>query len=295
MPGFKVTCCSSVDLPAEYLKKREVEYLPLNYTLGNTSYKDDLGQSLSYDSMYTLMASGAETHTSQASVGEYVEFFMPFVEDGQDVLHVCLSSGLSGTSAAAKEAAEMLSASGRPGCVYVVDSLGASSGSGMLVDAICDMRDAGLDVESAYRWALEHRLNIHHWFCSTDLTYYVRGGRISKAAGLVGTALRICPLLNMDYKGELAPRKKIRSKKAAYRQMVEQMEVHADGGLDYNKKCWMCHSARPEEAKAIAEVIEEKFKKLPEPVMINDIGSSIGCHSGPGTIAVFFWGDERAD
>ena len=155
------------------------------------------------------------------------------------------------------------------------------------------LRDEGKTLEEVRDFAEENRLKLHHWFFSTDLTFYVRGGRISKAAGWFGTALKICPLLNMDDEGHLIPRQKIRGKKAVIQQIVKEMENHAQGGHDYNGKCFISMSACYDDARAVADLVEEKFPHLNGKVMINNIGTTIGSHTGPGTVALFFWGDER--
>ena len=175
----------------------------------------------------------------------------------------------------------------------MVDSLGASSGYGLFMDKLADLRDEGKTIEEVRDFAEENRLKLHHWFFSTNLTFYVRGGRISKAAGWFGTALKICPLLNMDDEGHLIPRQKIRGKKAVIQQIVKEMENHAQGGHDYNGKCFISMSACYDDARAVADLVEEKFPHLNGKVMINNIGTTIGSHTGPGTVALFFWGDER--
>ena len=121
------------------------------------------------------------------------------------------------------------------------------------------------------------------------------GGRISKAAGLVGTALKICPLLNVDSQGKLAPREKIRTKKKAIPRTLEMMQEHAEGGADYQGQVYICHSACLEDAQELAKLIEAAFPKMDGPVRIFSIGTTIGSHTGPGTVALFFWGDERVD
>ena len=175
-----------------------------------------------------------------------------------------------------------------------VDSLGASSGYGLFMDKLADLRDEGYSLEELAAWAEEHKLDVHHWFFSTDLTFYVRGGRISKASGWFGTLLKICPLLNMDTKGRLIPRYKIRGKQAVIKTIVEKMEAHAQDGLDYSGKVYISQSACYDDARAVADLIEKKFKKLAGPVEINNIGTTIGSHTGPGTVALFFFGDSRA-
>ena len=126
-----------------------------------------------------------------------------------------------------------------------------------------------------------------------DLTFYIRGGRISKTAGFIGSVMGICPLLNMDHEGRLIPREKIRTKKKVIRRIVEKMEENARDGLDYSGKCFISQSECMEDAKAVAALVEEKFKKLDGKVEIYPIGATIGSHTGPGTIALFFWGGER--
>ena len=134
---------------------------------------------------------------------------------------------------------------------------------------------------------------MNHWFFSTDLSFYVKGGRISKTAGFVGTLLGICPLLNMDEQGHLIPRYKIRTKKKVIQEIVKKMEEYAEDGLDYSGKCFISQSLCEEDARAVAELVEARFPKLNGKVVINWIGTTIGSHTGPGTVALFFWGRDR--
>jgi DegV family protein with EDD domain len=136
---------------------------------------------------------------------------------------------------------------------------------------------------------------MHHWFYSTDLSFYIRGGRISKPAGMFGQLLSICPLLNMDNKGHLMPREKVRGKTKIMKRALDMMEMHADGGRAYSGKCFMCHSMCMDEARELADMIMEHFPDLDGQVMIYPIGATIGSHTGPGTISIFFWGDIRND
>ena len=157
------------------------------------------------------------------------------------------------------------------------------------------MRDAGKSAEEAYQWIEDNKLRMQHWFFSTDLSFYIKGGRISKTAGMVGTLLNICPLLNVDSMGKLRPREKLRGKKRAIQRIVEMMTTHAEGGLDYCGKCYICHSVCLDDAQAVAALVEEQFPKLDGKVQIYPIGATIGSHTGPGTVALFFWGDRRED
>ena len=134
---------------------------------------------------------------------------------------------------------------------------------------------------------------LQHWFFSTDLTFYIRGGRISKASGFIGTVLSICPLLNVNFEGRLIPREKIRTKKKVIERIVEQMEANAQDGTGYTGRCLISQSACPEDAQAVALLVEERFQNLKGNVEIYPIGATIGSHTGPGTVALFFWGKKR--
>ena len=179
--------------------------------------------------------------------------------------------------------------------IFIVDSLSASSGYGMLVDAALENQEKGFSIEENVKWIEENRNRLHHWFFSTDLTSFIRGGRISKVSGFVGQALNICPLMNVNTEGKLIPRNKYRGKKQVIREMVKRMEEHAQDQTQYSGKCMMSCSACEEDARKVADLVEEKFPKLNGKVQINSIGTVIGSHTGPGTVALFFWGDERTE
>ncbi|MFA9398617.1 MAG: DegV family protein [Clostridiaceae bacterium] len=295
MVKYILSCCSTADLTEEHFNKRDIHFVCFHYSVDGKQYSDDLGKSLSFEDFYKEISEGAETKTSQVNVSEFVEYFTPFLEQGMDILHVCLSSGLSGVYNSANIAKSMLLEKYPERKIHIVDSLGASSGYGLIMDTLADMRDGGMDIDKLCVWADEHKLELHHWFFSTDLTFYVKGGRISKASGWFGTLLNICPLLNMNDKGELIPRFKIRGKKVVIREIVNKMESFVQDGLDYNGKCYISNAGCYEDAQAVATLVEERFKKLNGNVEINSVGTTIGSHTGPGTIALFFWGDKRND
>ena len=295
MKPYVLSCCSTADLSREHFESRNIEYVCFHYALDGKEYEDDLGQSMPFEEFYALMAKGADTRTSQVNISEYVAHFSRFMEQGKDVVHVCLSSGISGSINSARNAALIVNERYADNKVYIVDSLGASSGFGLLMDTAADRRDEGLGAEELAAWLEENKLRLHHWFFSTDLTSYVKGGRISKAAGVFGGILEICPLLNMDNLGRLIPRAKVRTKKKVIREIVERMAEHAQGGENYSGKCYISQSACMEDARAVANLVEARFPNLNGKVEINYVGTTIGAHTGPGTVALFFWGDERGE
>ena len=295
MRDYVLSCCSTADLTHEHFESRDIHYICFHYFLDDKEYPDDLGQSVPFDQFYEAMSKGADTRTAQVSIGEYVDYFTPFLEQGKDIVHVSLSSGLSGTVNAARNAALIVKERFPERNVYVVDSLGASSGYGLLMDRAADKRDEGLSAAELAKWVEENRLKVHHWFFSTDLSFYVKGGRVSKTAAFFGGMLDICPLLNMDNLGRLIPRYKIRTKKKVIKAIVDKMEECARDGLNYDGKCYICNSACFADARQVADLVEARFPKLNGKVEIFNIGTTIGSHTGPGTVALFFWGSERVN
>ena len=293
MADYVISCCSTADLSQEHFDQRDIHYICFHFFLNDVDYADDLGRSIPFPEFYQAMADGADTRTSQVNVSEFEAYFSQFAEAGKDVLHMTLSSGISGVINSAQSAAELVMERYPGRKIVVVDSLGASSGYGLLMDKLADLRDAGMPFDEICKWAEEHRLNLHHWFFSTDLSFYVKGGRISKAAGFFGGMLNICPLLNMDDLGRLIPREKIRGKKKVIREIVDRMAEHAEGGENYSGKCYISNSNCYEDARAVADLVEARFPNLNGKVEINWVGTTIGSHTGPGTVALFFWGDER--
>jgi DegV family protein with EDD domain len=295
MPQYVITCCSTADLPYDYFQKRNIPFVCFHFILDGKEYPDDLGKTVPFDEFYRKIAAGALPTTSQVNVREFIDFFEPYLGEGLDILHISLSSGLSGTYNSALLASQQLLQKYPYRRILIVDSLGASSGSGLLVDLAADLRDGGASLDEVHTWVEENKLNIHHWFFSTDLTHYRRGGRLSAVSATVGTILSICPLMNMNYQGQLIPRAKVRGKKQVIAEILRKMEEHAQNGLNYSGKCFISNSACYDDARRVADLIEERFPHLNGKVMINSVGTVIGSHTGPGTVALFFVGDRRTD
>lgn len=295
MGKFILTCCSTADMSKDYFIKRDVPYTCFHFHMNGKDYDDDLGETIPFNEFYDSIAKGATPTTSQVNSEEFVEFFEKFLKQGKDILHVSLSTGLSGVFNSANIAKDMLMGKYPDRKILIVDSLGASSGYGLLVATLADMRDEGTDIDTVYNWAEDNKLRVHHWFFSTDLTNYKRGGRITGAEALFGTMLGICPLLNMNNLGELIPRKKIRTKRRVIEEIVRMMEEHAEDGKDYVGKCFISNSHCYDDAVKVKELIEDKFPQLKGKIIINSVGTVIGAHTGPGTVALFFMGDKRVE
>jgi len=294
MNDYILSCCTTADLPDEHFKARNISYICFHFLLDGKEYPDDLGKSMPLKDFYQAMRDGAMTKTSQVNADEFIEYFEGFLKEGKDVLHLSLSSGISGVLNSALIAKNELEERYPDRKIYVVDSLAATSGYGLLMDKLADLRDEGKTIDEVHDWAVANRLRINHWFFVSDLTYLVRGGRVSKASGFIGGMLNICPLLNIAYDGKLVVRQKIRTRKKVIAATIDKMEQYAEGGLDYSDKCYISHADCIEDAQEMAKVIEGRFPKLKGKVQICNVGTTIGSHTGPGALVLLFWGSERS-
>lgn len=293
MSNYVLSCCSTADADEAFFTGKNINYICFHFLLDGVEYPDDLGKSMSFDKFYAEMARGADTRTSQVNVDEFVNYFRPFLQEGKDILHLTLSSGISGVYNSAKIAAEDLSEEFPDRKIYIVDSLCASSGFALIMDKLAELRDAGKTIDELRVFAEDNKKKVHHWFFTDTLEYLVRGGRVSKVSGFFGTALKICPLLNVDYEGKLIPREKIRTSKKAKEACAAKMDEYATDRFNYSGKVYISHANNYVGAREVADMIEAKYPNLAEPVSIFPIGTTIGSHTGPGLIALFFWGDER--
>lgn len=295
MSDFVLSCCSTVDLSNEKVQKEDIHYECFHYSLDGREFRDDMGKTQPLEEFYETMIGGADTKTSQINADEFCDYFKEFLEQGKDILHVSLSSGLSGVSNSAMIAKQMLEEEYPDRKIYVVDSLAASSGYGLIMATLAKKKREGIEIDELHEWIEEHKLNMHHWFYTDDLKFFIKGGRVSKTSGFVGTMLNICPLLNVDANGKLIPRLKVRTKKKVMAACVEEMVKNADGGVDYDGDCFISHAYCYDDAKLLEAAVEEKFPNQKGRIEIFPIGTTIGSHTGPGTVALFFWGSKRED
>ena len=292
--GFQLSCESTVDLPYAYVRGRNMEVLFYSYTVNGVDYPDDMGRDpQALPRFYGFLDAGELPTTSQINFQQYMEFLEPLAEKG-DVLHIVFGSGMTASIENARAAARELSEKYPERIIRVVDSLCSSSGYGLLVDQAADLRDAGKSLEEIEEWILRNRNTVHHQFFSTDLKFFKRSGRVSGSAAMVGAILNICPIMRLDDKGKIIAYGKVRGKKNAIKTTVDTMEKHAQGGKDYAGKCFICHSNCLESALETKKAVAERFPNIQGEIRVCDIGTIIAAHSGPGTVAVFFFGDERA-
>ncbi len=290
---YVITCCTSVDLEESYLVENGVRYIPFHFELDGVPHVDDLGRTLPYSELYEAIRNGAVSHTSQINIMEYYSFFKSIFEEGYDVLHITLSGGLSGSVNSAQNAAAMLADEFPERVLKIVDSVNASSGHGILVEWAVEHKNAGMSIEENATLLESERMNIQAWFFTTTLKYLIRGGRVSKAAGLIGETLGICPLLMIDAEGKLIPMEKVRTKKKVALALLDRMLSVTENGADYSGPCHVCHSDCKEDADTMIALIESRFPNLIGKIKLHEVGTIIGSHTGPGTIGVFFRGVRK--
>ena len=176
MSDYILSCCSTADLSKEHFERRNIDYICFHYELDGVQYPDDLGQTMPFDKFYQAMVDGADTKTSQINAEEFEEYFESFLKDGKDIIHLCLSSGITGVMNSANIAKETMLEKYPDRKIYIVDSLAASSGFGLLMDKLADLRDEGMSINELYTWTEENKLKLQHWFFTSDLTFFVKGG-----------------------------------------------------------------------------------------------------------------------
>ena len=290
---FILSCCSTVDLPYDYMESRQIPVLPYTYMVDGVEYTDDMGRDPNARPMfYQMLTQGKLPQTSQINVARYTAFFEDLLQRG-DVLHLAFTSGQSASVNNAYAAAAELRDKYPGRKLVVIDSLCSSSGYGLLVDTVADMRDSGASLEEAEAWTLANRNKVHHQFFSSNMTQFHRTGRVSGAAAAVATVLNICPLMRLDAAGAIKAYDKVRGKKRAVSATVDAVAAHAQGGTDYDQRMWVCHSECPEDAQMVIDALEARFPKERGRIRLCNIGPVIGSHAGTGTVAVFFLGDER--
>ena len=292
--SFLLSCESTIDLPYSYANERNLPVLFYSYQVDGVDYEDDMDRDPeALPKFYGFLAEGKLPTTAQLNEFQYETFFDNLLQQG-DVLHIAFGSGMTASVQNAMLAAEALREKYPERRLVVIDSLCSSSGYGLLVDGAADLRDAEKSLDEVADWVLAHRQDVHHQFYSTELKFYRRSGRMSGAAAAIGTVLGICPIMRLDDKGRIIAYDKVRGKKNAVARTVETMKRHAEGGEAYSGKVFICHSNCPADAEATKEAVAAAFPHIDGEIRICNIGTIVASHSGPGTVAVFFFSDARA-
>ena len=289
---FKITTDSTADLPVSYLKENNVGCMPISYILDGVTYGGD--KELDWKEFYAMMREQGKMPTkSQINPAEAKEYFEEYIKTDKEILHLAFSSGLSGTCGNMRMAAEEIMEEHPDVKIVVVDSLCASMGEGLFVHKAVKLRDQGKSLEETAAWLNENAQNFVHVFTVDDLFHLYRGGRVSKTAAVIGTLVSIKPKLHVDSEGHLIVIGKVRGRKKSLSALVDYMEEKMGSRVQENKDdyVFISHGDALEDAEYVRDQIRERFGM--EHFMINHIGPTIGAHSGPGTIALFFMGESR--
>jgi DegV family protein with EDD domain len=289
MADYLITTDNMADLPEEYLAQHQLPTMSLTYLLDGQIYNAE--NSLPYQEFYKKMRSGCMPTTSQINPEEAKEKLKQFLKINKKIVHIAFSGGLSGTYNSVRLAAEEIMEED-PDCrIAVVDSLCASMGEGLFVHKTLQMKESGMGFEELVTWLEDHKQNFCHYFTVDDLFHLYRGGRVSKTAAVLGTMINLKPILHVDGEGHLIPIAKVRGRKKSLAALVDRMEQKMGSWRDKNDIVFISHGDCLDDALYVKELVQKRFGI--ENFLISPVGPTIGAHSGPGTLALFFMGETR--
>ena len=287
--AIKIVTDSSCDLGINFIEENNIELIPLLLNLDGETLKDDLGKSLGYREFYEKLRAGSMPSTSQINIYTFEEKFKELLDKGYEILYIGLSSALSGTFNSANMARNNILEENQNAKIAVVDSISVSMGLGMLIKKACKMIEEGKMLEDIVQWIEENKNKVIHAILVDDLKHLKRGGRVSASTAAVGSILNIKPLLKLNNSGAVEVSEKIKGKKKGLKRLASIIKENAIN--IENEILYIMHGDVLEEAQYLKGIIlqELNFKD----VKVEYIGTVIGTHGGPGTIATVFWGNER--
>lgn len=287
---FILSSESTCDLPYGYVTERDIPVLFYTYTIDDEVFEDDMGRApKALPAFYAKLDGGKMANTSQINTFRYEEFFRELLAQG-DVLHIAMGSGMSASASNAIEAGKNVAAEFPDRKIIVIDTLSACGGTGLILDDAADMRDAGASIDEVAQWVNERLLKMYHRFYATNLMHLRRGGRVSGPTAAIGTVLGICPIMRLDEKGKIFAHSKVRGKKNAIKAIAQSAVDNAAGGQNYEGKLFVNTAGCPEDGETMVALLKEMLPKAD--ISLHNIGSVIGAHTGRGTVAIFFWGEN---
>ncbi len=293
--NFIISCESTVDMPYSYISGRGIPVLFYSYSVDGVEYEDDMCRTENgTEKFFSMISKGALPTTSQINLYKYLDFFEELLKTNDNILHIAFGSGMTPSVVNALEASRQLNEKYSDKKIVVVDSLCSCTGYGLIVDTAADMRDLGSSLETVEKWLLENRNRVHHQFFNTDMTFFRRSGRVSGVTATVASILGICPIMHLNDEGKIIAYSKARGKKATIEYTAKEVASHIENPENYNGKFYISHSNCLEDAKLVEAELIRVLPCLNGKIKLFEIGNIISCHCGPGTVAVFFMGDERA-
>lgn len=288
--SFVITTESNSELPFSWEDRTGVGVLRMPYTINGVELVYDLGRETDIPAFYEKMRNGASVITAQRNPNEIIEYFEPFLQQGKDILHIAFSSALSGTFQNEVAAARELKEKYPERRIELVDTLAISAPLALLVEEATRMQEAGNTIDEIRDWVEDNKQRACALFTVDNLEYLKRGGRLSGAAAFFGTVLEIKPVLYESPEGQLVPLEKIKGRKRALRFLVDRCAATIDRPEE--QEITICQADCMDEALGLEGMIKEVIR--PKGVRINPVGPVIGCHCGPGTLAVCYFGKSRA-
>ena len=289
MNPYVIMTDTNSDLPDEYYKEHDIRTLSLGYTVDGEFY--DLDHPLDTGEFYAKMRNGSMPTSAQVNPDQAKAKMCACLEEGLDVLYIAFSSGLSGTYQSGVVAKNEIDDEGKypDNKVVVIDSLSASLGQGLLVHKAVMLKEAGRTLDEVADWVEKNKLHLCHNFTVDDLFHLHRGGRVSKSTAVLGTMINIKPVLHVDDEGHLISLKNVRGRRKSLNALVDRMQEQAAGFE--NDIVFISHGDCIDDANYVRDLVKERFGI--NDFLINYVGPSIGTHSGPGTVALFFMGSPR--
>ena len=289
MGNFRIVTDSTTDLPAEYIEEKKLGIVHLSYIIDGETYTGE--KQLGVKEFYDKMRKGMMPTTSQANPEDVKKVLEEVLKENKEILCLAFSSGLSGTCNSFRIAAEELMEEDKEAKIVVIDTLAASLGEGLLVHKAIKLKEEGKSLEETANWIEAHKLHLVHTFTVDDLFHLHRGGRVSKATAIVGSMINIKPILHVDNEGHLTALSKVRGRKKSLHALVDYMEEKMGNYRKENDMIFISHGDCIEDAFLVKEEIEKRFGI--KDFLIHEVGPTIGAHSGPGTLALFFFGENR--
>ncbi|MFA9397095.1 MAG: DegV family protein [Clostridiaceae bacterium] len=289
MKKFIIITDSCSDLPIEYINENKIPFVSLILSYDGKEYKDDFGQSLDYRTFYEDLKNGALPSTSQPNADSFSKVFKKYLEEYEEILYIGVSSGLSGTTNSANIAKQNIYEELKQDRIYIVDSLTASLGLGLLVKKSIDMQKQGKSLSEIKEYIEEEKFKLNTYLTVDDLKFLKNGGRISSTAAYIGIVLHIKPLLTLNKEGKILACLKVKGRKKTINKLVEIVKEKIINSEE--QTIAICHGESLKDALKLKEALLKEVNV--REVLINEIGPVVGTHGGPGALGVFFFGKER--
>lgn len=283
---FTDSCC---DLPISFINENNIQVMHLRVNLRGKDIPDDLGKSIAHKDFYNLIREGEMPTTSQVNVNTFEEGFRKFSEQGYSIIYIGFSTALSGCVNSARLAKEVVLEEIKDADITIIDTKSASMGLGLIVYYAAQMLKEGKGKEDIIKWIEKNKLKVNHWFTVDDLNHLKRGGRISSTVAIVGTMLNIKPIMHVDNEGRLIPLSKVKGRKKSIKSLQEKLKERI---VESEKQVvFISHGDCLDDAEYLRDLILKEINV--KDVIINNVGPAVGSHSGPGTLALFFIGNDR--